>query len=124
MTVDEVFEACDQLGVMLIADGSDLVVEAPEGILSPELVQELREAKPQILAYLLDSEPTTTGVADQKITIVSTRGPCICDPMPSFKVLGHLAHAGVGPDFNICASCGKRWQCKQCLGCRYCRTPG
>jgi len=51
-------------------------------------------------------------------------GVCTCDPLPSVKDSGHLAHAGCGPDYLRCTACGKTWECKRCGGCRYCRVPG
>jgi hypothetical protein len=49
---------------------------------------------------------------------------CTCDPLPSQREIRARAQAGCGPGYRCCETCGKTWQCKVCLGCRYCRTPG
>ena len=104
MTVIQLLERAWTLGATItVPEPGRVHLEAPSP-LPDELMAQLRKHKDQVIRLLSDA--------------------CTCEPLPSRADIGHFAHAGVGPDYERCATCGKTWQCKICSGCRYCRTPG
>ena len=108
MTAEELLcEARKQGAVFTVPEPGRVHVEAPER-LPDDLLEQLRRCKAEIVE-LLNTTPVTA---------------CACDPLPSQAERGARAQAGCGPDYERCSKCGKIWQCKICLGCRYCRTPG
>ena len=50
MTVPEIIDRCTMLGIHLQAEGERLLVDAPKGVLTDELLALLRENKEEILA--------------------------------------------------------------------------
>ena len=52
MSAAVLLAALHGIGAELAADGSELVVKAPADRLAPELVMELRDRKPQVIALL------------------------------------------------------------------------
>ena len=59
MTVGELLIELGQRGVVLAADGDGLRVEAPKGVLTPELLEALRIEKPRLLRCLRQPQPIT-----------------------------------------------------------------
>jgi hypothetical protein len=47
---------------------------------------------------------------------ISVPNACTC-PAP-------IGPAGCGPDYPKCSACGYTWCCKDCGGCRQCKSPG
>jgi len=52
VTADEVLTACCQAGIVLTVDGDALEVDAPAGVLTPELRDALTRLKPALLVLL------------------------------------------------------------------------
>jgi hypothetical protein len=103
MLAVEILDAFKKLGITAYVNGDKLVCE-PGSKLPPELIQEISEHKAEIMALL-------------------SRTACTCNPLPSQVQYGAMAQAGCGPQYERCDTCGHRWQCKFCGGCRYCRSP-
>ena len=111
MNAAELVERARDLGATFtVPEPGRVHVSAPEP-LPDELMSALRELKLQVLELL-------TQGSDYSIAV------CSCNPLPSVKLDGHLAHAGCGPGYERCDACGYTWRCKLCGGCRRCRTPG
>ena len=106
MTALEILDELRQRGVVLEVNGEALRYRAPKGVLTAELRHAVTENKKELLDLL------------------AAPHPCTCDPLPSLKLDGYLAHAGCGPTYSRCGSCGYTWRCKLCGGCRRCRFPG
>ncbi len=114
MQATEILTALQEAGATARIAGDKLLVE-PGNVVPTALVPEIREHKLEIME-LVSQATTSSGVVPTT--------PCSCDPLPSQMEHGHMAQAGCGSDYERCEACGYRWQCKLCLGCRYCRTPG
>ena len=114
MTAGDVLDELAALGITATASGQKLLL-TPGSKVPQELLAEVKTHKNELLDLV-------TQPSDPSAVVSSTA--CTCDPLPSVTLGGHLAHAGCGPDYERCSNCGKIWQCKLCLGCRYCRTPG
>jgi hypothetical protein len=52
VTAAELIRRCEQAGILLVPHGDILHVEAPKGLLTPELCERLRAHKPAIIAEL------------------------------------------------------------------------
>jgi hypothetical protein len=104
MQAAEILSTLHRLGITAYTNGDKLVCE-PGSKLPPDLIPEIRQHKAELMA------------------LICQPNACTCDPLPSIKDVGYVAHAGVGPAYQSCKTCGYTWRCKLCLGCRYCRTP-
>ncbi len=63
MTVGALLTSCQKAGIVLAATGNELTVDAPKGVLTPDLLATLRARKPDVLAVLwrLDAMRATAG---------------------------------------------------------------
>ena len=52
MSVESLLQSLERHGVRLSRDGSEIVVDAPEGVLTADLISEIRAAKEQLLQRL------------------------------------------------------------------------
>lgn len=76
--VDAFVEALRGRGVELYADAGVLRVNAPRGMIDPELARQIASFKPAILEYLLESASRTIAPADQPgISPVPRDGPIL-----------------------------------------------
>lgn len=60
MNVSELMENLTQQGVRLWTDNGTLKINSPKGILTPELRQEIAQRKPEILAFLCETNGTVS----------------------------------------------------------------
>ncbi len=100
MNAAELLSDLDDLGVRLEVQGDRLRVDAPRGVLTPELRHHLATYKAAVMQALV---------------------ACRCDPLPHWT--DPMGAAGCNPNkWEPCAICGYVWRCKQCGGCRRCRV--
>ncbi len=53
MTADEILDQIQRIGALMEIRGDRLHVEAPKGRLTPDLVEDLKRHKPEVIDYLL-----------------------------------------------------------------------
>lgn len=82
MTAHELLLTCRQAGIVLAADGDNIDVDAPKGVLTPELRSELARHKPALVALLA---PVTE--------FVTLRGGLIV-PLPALRLALDLEQRG------------------------------
>jgi hypothetical protein len=65
MSAEDLLAECQALGIDLQAHRGQVDIDAPEGVLSDELLQRLRDAKPELLMILATpSTPSTPSTAE------------------------------------------------------------
>lgn len=70
MSLAELLEECQAQDIYLRTHGGQLDIDAPAGVLTNELLQRLRDAKPELLRILASPAPSST--VDRKIQRVFT----------------------------------------------------
>ena len=114
MTAADVLDELASLGITATASGEKLLL-VPGSKVPQELLVEVKEHKNELLELVNQTSDSIQ---------VGPTTACVCNPLPSQGEYGHRAQAGCGPGHERCATCGYRWQCKVCRGCRRCRAPG
>ena len=69
MTAAALLQSLRDRGVSLIANGDSLDYDAPEGVLTPQVMAAMQDAKPQLLAILKTESRggTTSGIGEQYV---------------------------------------------------------
>lgn len=73
--------ALDRLGITVAVDDADLVLDAPDGVLTPERVARLRAAKPALVGLVtaLGVFPDACVLTDQEVAALDRHGlRCAC----------------------------------------------
>lgn len=118
MTAAELIQRFDMMGIKLEADGDGLIVDAPEGLLDAQLLDEIASHKSAILALLQgaadDSSVFVESETAWRLMAMQRQMPA-CPPYPVF-----VARQDIEVAKGNCLSCGDALNGQKRFLCFYC----